>query len=243
MAKRNKGTEAVEVANSTIDHGLRRFRTIQGVAPKRLDEIIQIAQRGRPVTGLIKSTMETEFAVASDGAAMAANAALKQSAKKLGMSVTQADERALAAMTRGFVSGKKAIPGMPQWDGLDGLSRRAAGKVSGEITRGLRAGKSIDEIAEAVAPTLNLTVKQARAVVDTAVTSAYRASQVNIAIREGNKRLVYAGPEDGMNRKFCKKRVGKSFTISQINRMNNGQGLSVITSCGGWNCRHAWVPK
>lgn len=53
---------------------------------------------------------------------------------------------------------------------------------------------------------------------------------------------LYTGPLDGLTRPFCKALVGKVVTSEQMRTLNNGQGLNVMTSCGGYNCRHTWSP-
>lgn len=53
---------------------------------------------------------------------------------------------------------------------------------------------------------------------------------------------LYTGPLDGITRDFCKALVNKVVTEKQMRRLNNGQGLSVKTSGGGYNCRHSWSP-
>jgi hypothetical protein len=53
---------------------------------------------------------------------------------------------------------------------------------------------------------------------------------------------LYTGPLDGVTRGFCKALVDKVVTSEQMRKLNNGQGLNVMTSCGGYNCRHTWSP-
>lgn len=53
---------------------------------------------------------------------------------------------------------------------------------------------------------------------------------------------LYTGPLDGLTRPFCKALIGKVVTSEQMRKLNNGQGLNVMTSCGGYNCRHTWSP-
>lgn len=53
---------------------------------------------------------------------------------------------------------------------------------------------------------------------------------------------LYTGPLDGLTRPFCKALVGKVVSGEQMRKLNNGQGLNVMTSCGGYNCRHTWSP-
>ena len=55
--------------------------------------------------------------------------------------------------------------------------------------------------------------------------------------------FLYSGPIAASSRLFCREHVGKVFTLEQIGQMDNGQGLPVLTSCGGYNCRHEWVAE
>jgi hypothetical protein len=47
---------------------------------------------------------------------------------------------------------------------------------------------------------------------------------------------------DGITRPFCRALVNKVVDERQMARLNNGQGLAVKTSGGGYNCRHSWSP-
>ena len=53
---------------------------------------------------------------------------------------------------------------------------------------------------------------------------------------------LYTGPKDGITRNFCKALINKVLTKDQLNKLNNNQGLSVRSSCGGYNCRHSLSP-
>jgi hypothetical protein len=61
-------------------------------------------------------------------------------------------------------------------------------------------------------------------------------------LTEVNDHYLYTGPLDGLTRPFCKALIGKVVTSEQMRKLNNGQGLNVMTSCGGYNCRHTWSP-
>jgi hypothetical protein len=54
-------------------------------------------------------------------------------------------------------------------------------------------------------------------------------------------RALYYGEVRNNSRPFCRQLIGKVFSLEQIEQMNNGQGLSVLTYCGGWNCIHSWL--
>jgi hypothetical protein len=58
----------------------------------------------------------------------------------------------------------------------------------------------------------------------------------------GTTTFKYSGPISPRTRPFCRAHAGKIFTLDEIDRMDNGQGLPVRSSLGGWNCRHIWVP-
>lgn len=53
---------------------------------------------------------------------------------------------------------------------------------------------------------------------------------------------LYTGPRDGITRPFCNVLINKVVSKEQMSALNNGQGLSVRSSGGGYNCRHSWSP-
>ena len=61
-----------------------------------------------------------------------------------------------------------------------------------------------------------------------------------------NPRFLYIGPLDKVTRDFCgdvlTRRSPPIYTLNEILKMNNDQGLDVLTSGGGFNCRHQWRP-
>tara|TARA_R100000951_G_scaffold99531_1_gene89932 strand:- start:1206 stop:2114 length:909 start_codon:yes stop_codon:yes gene_type:complete len=73
--------------------------------------------------------------------------------------------------------------------------------------------------------------------------SQYGRSVNSVAAKAaGLDNYLYTGPRDGVTREFCLELVNLVVNSSQLNKLNNGQGLSVITSGGGYNCRHSWSP-
>jgi hypothetical protein len=96
-------------------------------------------------------------------------------------------------------------------------------------------------LAVQIAPVLERSVRQARSVVDTAL-SIYSRQVGAIAATEAREpAFVYLGPVDAKLRPFCAARVGRVYTRTQINRMDNGQIPNVFLSAGGHNCRHRFV--
>lgn len=53
--------------------------------------------------------------------------------------------------------------------------------------------------------------------------------------------MLYVGVLDKLTRPFCRERVGKTYRLSEVKKMDNGQKLDVVTSKGGYNCRHIWA--
>lgn len=68
--------------------------------------------------------------------------------------------------------------------------------------------------------------------------------QVTAAVGEsaGLDLYLYTGPRDGITRAFCKPLINKVVNEQQMARLDNGQGLPVRLSGGGYNCRHSWSP-
>lgn len=77
--------------------------------------------------------------------------------------------------------------------------------------------------------------------VRTASMQAARAFNEDIAQRAGLEQRVYVGPFDNKTRPFCQRHVGAVLTVPEIEELDNGQTGDVLTTGGGWNCRHQWI--
>lgn len=116
-----------------------------------------------------------------------------------------------------------------------------------ELTQSLKQGVNSKDILDRVKKTLQTSEDRARTVVETATRGFDRASTIVAFQKSGITHFVYDGTSTNV-RPFCEdllKRTarGESWTLEQIEKMDNGQGLNVLISCGGWNCRHRWKPK
>ncbi len=107
------------------------------------------------------------------------------------------------------------------------------------------------ELSHVLAKTMGTTIGQAEGIAATSISTFYRTiSDRGFEIIEEDLpnfeiRYNYNGPLDKLNRPFCLRmerlsRAGKTWTRTEIKKMNNGQGLPVLTTCGGNRCRHTW---
>ena len=98
---------------------------------------------------------------------------------------------------------------------------------------------------EQIAAVSNLSQGQAETIVRTAmsaqVQSIQNAAGARMEAAGVDTIAIFSGPDDALDRPFCDVCVGLAFDKRQISQLNNNQGLSVLTSCGGYNCRHEWI--
>jgi hypothetical protein len=78
--------------------------------------------------------------------------------------------------------------------------------------------------------------------INTQISIYGRSVTASISEAAGITNYLYTGPIDGLTRSFCRPLVNKVITDTQMKQLNNGQGLSVRTAGGGYNCRHSWSP-
>ncbi|HRP03229.1 MAG TPA: hypothetical protein PLE30_11335 [Candidatus Kapabacteria bacterium] len=101
-----------------------------------------------------------------------------------------------------------------------------------------------DEPQKALAVMNNLSsVAKTRggAILNTLEIGNNRANIIENAKKRGITKFRYEGPTGILSRGFCKDRVGRVYTIEEIELMDNMQRLPVLYFCGGYNCRHRWV--
>ena len=139
-------------------------------------------------------------------------------------------------------------------DGTIGILSQAPGlalqhklDVAGESLLGISLSDLGDVLGDAIEPLPGRLAVES----DTAVMRYYRAmaQRAFAQLQKGHDdqmRFRYAGPLDRKNRKFChehmiKSRDGVSWTKAEIEQLDNGQGLPVLTSNGGFGCRHQWI--
>jgi len=87
----------------------------------------------------------------------------------------------------------------------------------------------------------NLEFEKPKTLANTAIAQFNNELTFAQAEMSGVETFQYFGPLAPSTRPFCRAHVGKIFTLAEIERMDNGQGISVRSSCGGYNCRHYWL--
>lgn len=104
-------------------------------------------------------------------------------------------------------------------------------------------GTQIDELVLSQTAS-NVLLNFTRTELTTALISFNRMITLVQAEQAGLDLFLYIGPNDKITRPFCRRTLNKKnipiFTKKEIEAMDNGQGLPVITYGGGYNCRHSW---
>lgn len=77
---------------------------------------------------------------------------------------------------------------------------------------------------------------------DTDLKTATATYSRMVAMNQGLRFVLYAGPRDARNRPFCAERVNKIFPIEVVYTWDNGQGIPANLYCGGYGCRHVLIP-
>jgi hypothetical protein len=88
-------------------------------------------------------------------------------------------------------------------------------------------------------------MNQMDAEINTMISTFNRTVTANKAQELGFELMQYLGPDDQVTRPFCREVLSRDpaiYTIDEILEMDNEQGLPVLESGGGWNCRHQWRP-
>jgi hypothetical protein len=77
-------------------------------------------------------------------------------------------------------------------------------------------------------------------IINTNIDTFYRTVNGVRGTAAGVTRWRYGGPPP--EREFCNGIYKQTFTIEEINLMDNGQLGDVFFTGGGYNCRHYWIP-
>jgi hypothetical protein len=162
-----------------------------------------------------------------------------EDARKLGLSVEPADVEAVQAVIDGqFANAASAWDvriRLPLGDRL--LARLTAGLL---LEDPAMAGRGSADDLRGIVTTAVTEARTETAAFDrlVAAETAKRADPTDSALR-----WVYVGPDDPLERPFCRTVHDYSWTREQVSRLNNGQrgASAAIIHGGGYNCRHQWA--
>jgi len=218
---------AVEAVLQLLDE-----QDLSSLSPAQLDELIREAMR--PAAARLTSStqdlvsarvqtlvQETQAFYASVGVtipdSLTAAVRKRESAQRVTESLQSGLEIAsqkLKQATLEAVEEEIASPGSPSRDAIE------------------------DQITDSVDAGTNAAETHAR----TAINAYDQEYRDELANQSGLSHFLYAGNIQTNSRRFCIAHVGGVYSREQISQMENGQIEPVSTFCGGYNCRHSWVP-
>lgn len=112
-------------------------------------------------------------------------------------------------------------------------------------------GLDVAGMTEVLIERFGVTVSEATTLAETLQQTYFRTVMAEqfAELEEQNGRLrvryYYDGIRDDKNRLFCVKELNRErpLTRRQIERLDNGQLPNPFLTCGGYNCRHQWLPS
>lgn len=107
------------------------------------------------------------------------------------------------------------------------------------VMKGIRRNLTDEEIENKIRKTGKAWGGHARNLRNTVEIAYNRATSLDIQRKAGFEFFRLVGPVLGA-RQWCKDHIDKVYTIEEIEKLNNGQGLAVREFAGGYNCRHHW---
>jgi hypothetical protein len=127
---------------------------------------------------------------------------------------------------------------------IQNKSLEVIGELRPKILEQVIMGQAID-LTPLKAIVASRLFNQVKTELRTATLTFNRTVTVSRAKELGYEKWSYVGPDDDVTRPFCQDLLSRDpaiYTTEEIEEMDNDQDLDVFTSCGGWNCRHRWVP-
>lgn len=131
-------------------------------------------------------------------------------------------------------------------NGVARIKSQIVSDIENSLQGGLRNGNSSKEMLDVLTYRFGISSGKSQTLIETTVRGFDRASTFAAANNAGITTFIYDGPRSNI-RPFCEDLIkrssrGETFTLADIERLDNGQGLNVIVHCGGYNCRHRWKP-
>jgi len=112
-------------------------------------------------------------------------------------------------------------------------------EVISVVRNGFNSGKAtVAELSKQIKLKTGKAKVYAETIAVTARMMQNRSNYLEQALKAGVRKLKYVGPP--AERDFCTSHLNNTYTIEEIQNMSNGQGIDVLTGCGGWRCKHSW---
>lgn len=108
------------------------------------------------------------------------------------------------------------------------------------LAQGLFSQRTAIDIFEDLADAVDVEESRLRTLYDTTVSIFGRQVEAMKSTGDADEVFAYLGPVDERLRPFCRAHVGKVYTRTQIDAMDNGQLPNVFLTGGGYNCRHVF---
>jgi hypothetical protein len=109
------------------------------------------------------------------------------------------------------------------------------------VVQGIYSQRPIADVLDDLSTVLDKSMAEASTLYDTSVSVFARQVELSKSTGDEGERFLYAGPVDSKTRPFCLAHVGKVYTRSEIDDLDNGQTGSTFLTAGGFQCRHHWV--
>lgn len=117
---------------------------------------------------------------------------------------------------------------------------RMTNKLENEIVQVLKKDLPRIEMEKEIKHTITDKKYNARTLIATGSNAINQAKRNYDAEKSGLEYFKFVG--DSPERKFCKKHYNKIYSKTEIEALDNEQGLPVFYFGGGYNCKHQWIP-
>ena len=195
----------------------------------RLAATAQLQQRFRAVLREAGYDVLADVATDTPLDAIEARVLASRAVAQLGAALRVEGQQQLAAL--------KSLHYADLLDAGDTMGRELAGVVA----RGSLASISRRSLREDLGDIIDRADSRIRTIYDTAVSLYGRQVEAIHAGDDPETVFAYMGPVDDQTRKFCLDHVGRVYTRSDIDELDNGQLDNTFLTGGGYNCRHIWM--
>lgn len=228
---------------------LQQVMRLLGGQARRLADRLRTSVRGRLVADranlarVVRLRADLAAALDRSGYARLVTAVMDAPLDRLAARVLQGDRLAglAAQMTPVDIDALAALK-TADVRKLLGVGAEAVETTWRVLLDGVLGARPLSDLVDDLAGVLDLSVRQARTVYDTAVSTYPRAVAALNATGADDELWLYVGPVDSVTREFCLAHVGKVYTRAEIDELDNETKSlpDPFLNCGGWNCRHRW---